>query len=104
MRTRFGCLSSRMLIAALAALVLTASTASVAGAQSDATGGAGDAVLQSLPADLARDRLLSKVQYWGCERCRNYCYVTWRINCGFSPYCRRSFVLCMRDCWYRFCR
>ena len=38
-----------------------------------------------------------------CDWCRNDCYNAYRINCYWSG-CRRSFVLCMRGCWYNICR
>lgn len=38
-----------------------------------------------------------------CTWCRNDCYNAYRINC-YGPGCRRSFVLCMRGCWYNICR
>lgn len=107
MRTLFGCQKSRLLIAGLSALVLMLS-ASLAASANPVTpseiSGISVPAPQSLPTHDARDPLHLDVRYWGCADCREYCYVTWRINCGFTPYCRRSFVLCMRDCWYRFCR
>ena len=104
MQTLFGCLRSRLLIASLSALVLTLSTNLLANANHHTPGAISDPAPQSVPTYGERDPLRLNVRYWGCESCRNYCYATWRISCGFSPYCRRNFVLCMRDCWYRFCR
>lgn len=38
-----------------------------------------------------------------CTYCRDGCYETYRLNCH-EGWCRQSFVLCMRDCWYNICR
>lgn len=38
-----------------------------------------------------------------CDNCRSVCYNTYRVNC-YADYCRQSFTLCMRDCWYNICR
>ena len=105
MRTLFGFSISRVLIAGFSVLVLTLSVSTSVNANAFMPGMTADpAAPQSRLADGMRAPLLLNVQYWGCERCRNYCYRAWRIRCGYSPFCRRNFVLCMRDCWYRFCR
>ena len=104
MQTLFGCLSSRLLIVSFSALILMLSTNLVASANPAAPGVTGGAGSQSLPAYGAIDPLRLNVQYWACADCRNFCYATWRVRCGYSPYCRRNFVVCMRRCWYRICR
>ena len=104
MRTLFGSPISRILIAGLSALVLMLSATMAVNANAATPGMTADPAPQSRLAEAAPVPRLFNVRYWGCDRCRNYCYVTWRIRCGYSPYCRRTFVLCMRDCWYRFCR
>lgn len=39
-----------------------------------------------------------------CRACRADCYARYRTYCGYSESCRRSFTLCMRDCWEGYCR
>lgn len=48
--------------------------------------------------------LLATVQGPSCRACRRDCYARYRVYCGYSESCRRSFTLCMRDCWYGYCR
>jgi hypothetical protein len=48
--------------------------------------------------------LFATVQGPACRACRRDCYARYRVYCGYSEGCRRSFTLCMRDCWYGYCR
>lgn len=48
--------------------------------------------------------LFATVQGFACRACRRDCYARYRVYCGYSEACRRSFTLCMRDCWYGYCR
>lgn len=65
------------------------------------------ATQQTLIGDSQSLLLPEKVHYGGyykCGRCRDRCYRGWRYRCGYTRYCRRGFVRCMRYCWRRYCR
>ena len=59
----------------------------------------------SVPAPAApQGSLIEQAQGRSCRRCRRYCYREFRLDCGYSNWCRRRFTRCMRNCWYDYCR
>ncbi|MEO1651292.1 MAG: hypothetical protein AAFR60_09995, partial [Pseudomonadota bacterium] len=45
------------------------------------------------------------VQGRACRACRRDCVAEYKTYCDRSfNWCRRQFTLCMRDCWYDYCR
>ncbi len=48
--------------------------------------------------------LLIQAQSRACRLCRRDCVADWKYDCGTSAWCRRQFTLCMRACWYDYCR
>lgn len=49
--------------------------------------------------------IIHRAQGGECRFCRRRCYLRFRIDCDASEgWCRRQFVLCMRDCWEDYCR
>jgi hypothetical protein len=48
--------------------------------------------------------LLIQTQGFQCRACRRDCHARYRVYCGYSERCRRAFTLCMRECWYGYCR
>ena len=52
----------------------------------------------------AAQGLVRKAASRACNLCRRICVEDWKYDCGTSGYCRRQFTLCMRACWYDYCR
>ncbi|MEO1720013.1 MAG: hypothetical protein AAFR23_07275 [Pseudomonadota bacterium] len=52
-----------------------------------------------------QNQLLVPVQGRACRICRRGCVIDYKHDCYESRnWCRRQFTLCMRDCWYDYCR
>ena len=61
----------------------------------------------AIPTPSARTtgKLLHRIQSYDCRVCRRGCVRDFKIDCYESDrWCRRQFVLCMRDCWDFVCR
>lgn len=42
---------------------------------------------------------------YGCGACRRSCVIDYKRECYESRnWCRKQFTLCMRGCWYDYCR
>lgn len=51
----------------------------------------------------ASQSLITRVVGRACRQCRRICYHDYRKGCHES-WCRKQFTLCMRHCWYEYCR